>query len=160
MEQENMELFTVQQFALQVGKTSQAIYQQAKGRLKQYVKKGEGGQVLIQAEALKLYKDKRTSQPATVDKDIQALQSENERLRAEIEAKGQEITRLSMERDNLREQLAREQELSRERLTRLEAADRRIDSLLEKIPPMLPAAGEGGGLFSWFKRKRNGGMNT
>ena len=160
MEQENMELFTVQQFALQVGKTSQAIYQQAKGRLKQYVKKGEGGQVLIQAEALKLYKDKQTSQPATVDKDIQALQSENERLRAEIEAKDQEITRLTMERDNLREQLAREQELSRERLMRLEAADRRIDSLLEKIPPMLPAAGEGGGLFSWFKRKRNGGMNT
>lgn len=160
MEQENMELFTVQQFALQVGKSSQAIYQQAKGRLKQYVKKGERGQVLIQAEALKLYKDKQTSQPATVDKDIQALQSENERLRAEIEAKDQEITRLTMERDNLREQLAREQELSRERLTRLEAADRRIDSLLEKIPPMLPAAGEGGGLFSWFKRKRNGGMNT
>ena len=160
MEQENMELFTVQQFALQVGKTSQAIYQQAKGRLKQYVKKGEGGQVLIQAEALKLYKDKQTSQPATVDKDIQALQSENERLRAEIEAKGQEITRLSMERDNLREQLAREQELSRERLTRLEAADRRIDSLLEKIPPMLPAGNGGGGLFGWFKRKRNGGMNT
>lgn len=155
-----MELFTVQQFALQVGKSSQAIYQQAKGRLKQYVKKGERGQVLIQAEALKLYKDKQTSQPATVDKDIQALQSENERLRAEIEAKDQEITRLTMERDNLREQLAREQELSRERLTRLEAADRRIDSLLEKIPPMLPAAGEGGGLFSWFKRKRNGGMNT
>ena len=160
MEQENMELFTVQQFALQVGKSSQAIYQQAKGRLKQYVKKGERGQVLIQAEALKLYKDRQTSQPATVDKDIQALQSENERLRAEIEAKDQEITRLTMERDNLREQFAREQELSRERLTRLEAADRRIDSLLEKIPPMLPAAGEGGGLFSWFKRKRNGGMNT
>ena len=168
MEQENMELFTVQQFALQVGKTSQAIYQQAKGRLKQYVKKGEGGQVLIQAEALKLYKDKQTSQPATVDKDIQALQSENERLRAEIEAKDQEIeeqaqeirakdqeiTRLTMERDNLREQLAREQELSRERLTRLEAADRRIDSLLEKIPPMLPAGNAGGGLFGWFKRKK------
>ena len=154
MEQENMELFTVQQFALQVGKSSQAIYQQAKGRLKQYVKKGERGQVLIQAEALKLYKDKQTSQPATVDKDIQALQSENERLRAEIEAKDQEITRLTMERDNLREQLAREQELSRERLTRLEAADRRIDSLLEKIPPMLPAGNGGGGLFGWFKRKK------
>lgn len=149
-----MELFTVQQFALQVGKTSQAIYQQAKGRLKQYVKKGEGGQVLIQAEALKLYKDKQTSQPATLDKDIQALQSENERLRAEIEAKGQEITRLSMERDNLREQLAREQELSRERLDRALKAEEMNKDLIIRFPPQLPAGNGGSGLFGWFKRKK------
>lgn len=157
MEAQENRLYTVKDFALQVGITSSAIYQQLNGRLKQYTHKGKGGKVLIEAEALQLYDAK---QRPTLDKSNEALKSELERLRAEIEAKGQEITRLSMERDNLREQLAREQELSRERLTRLEAADRRIDSLLEKIPPMLPAAGEGGGLFSWFKRKRNGGMNA
>ena len=184
MEQENTHRFTVQQFALQVGKSSQAIYQQLKGRLKPYVTKDEGGQVYITAEALKLYKGKQTSQqtsqPATLDKDIQALQSENEGLRARIanlelhieelnaaneaaedtnKAHETEITRLTLERDNLREQLAREQEISRERLTRLEAADRRIDSLLDKIPPMLPAGNAGGGLFGWFKRKK-GDTNT
>ena len=171
MEAQENRLYTVKDFALQVGITSSAIYQQLNGRLKQYTHKGKGGKVLIEAEALQLYDAKQ--RPA-LDKSNEALKSELERLRAEIEAKDQEIeeqaqeirakdqeiTRLSMERDNLREQLAREQELSRERLTRLEAADRRIDSLLEKIPPMLPAAGEGGGLFSWLKRKRNGGMNT
>lgn len=157
METQENRLYTVKDFALQVGITSSAIYQQLNGRLKQYTHKGKGGKVLIEAEALQLYDAK---QRPTLDKSNEALKSELERLRAEIAAKDQEITRLSVERDGLREQLAREQELSRERLTRLEAADRRIDSLLEKIPPMLPAAGEGGGLFSWFKRKRNGGMNT
>ena len=157
MEAQENRLYTVKDFALQVGITSSAIYQQLNGRLKQYTHKGKGGKVLIEAEALQLYDAK---QRPTLDKLNEALKSELERLRAEIAAKDQEITRLSVERDGLREQLAREQELSRERLTRLEAADRRIDSLLEKIPPMLPAAGEGGGLFSWFKRKRNGGMNT
>lgn len=157
MEAQENRLYTVKDFALQVGITSSAIYQQLNGRLKQYTHKGKGGKVLIEAEALQLYDAK---QRPTLDKSNEALKSELERLRAEIAAKDQEITRLSVERDGLREQLAREQELSRERLTRLEAADRRIDSLLEKIPPMLPAAGEGGGLFSWFKRKRNGGMNT
>lgn len=157
MEAQENRLYTVKDFALQVGITSSAIYQQLNGRLKQYTHKGKGGKVLIEAEALQLYDAKQ--RPA-LDKSNEALKSELERLRAEIAAKDQEITRLSVERDGLREQLAREQELSRERLTRLEAADRRIDSLLEKIPPMLPAAGEGGGLFSWFKRKRNGGMNT
>lgn len=157
MEAQENRLYTVKDFALQVGITSSAIYQQLNGRLKQYTHKGKGGKVLIEAEALQLYDAK---QRPTLDKSNEALKSELERLRAEIEAKDQEIARLSVERDGLREQLAREQELSRERLTRLEAADRRIDSLLEKIPPMLPAAGEGGGLFSWFKRKRNGGMNT
>ena len=157
MEAQENRLYTVKDFALQVGITSSAIYQQLNGRLKQYTHKGNGGKVLIEAEALQLYDAK---QRPTLDKSNEALKSELERLRAEIAAKDQEITRLSVERDGLREQLAREQELSRERLTRLEAADRRIDSLLEKIPPMLPAAGEGGGLFSWFKRKRNGGMNT
>ena len=157
MEAQENRLYTVKDFALQVGITSSAIYQQLNGRLKQYTHKGKGGKVLIEAEALQLYDAK---QRPTLDKSNEALKSELERLRAEIAAKDQEIARLSVERDNLREQLAREQELSRERLTRLEAADRRIDSLLEKIPPMLPAAGEGGGLFSWFKRKRNGGMNT
>lgn len=157
MESQENRLYTVKDFALQVGITSSAIYQQLNGRLKQYTHKGKGGKVLIEAEALQLYDAK---QRPTLDKSNEALKSELERLRAEIAAKDQEITRLSVERDGLREQLAREQELSRERLTRLEAADRRIDSLLEKIPPMLPAAGEGGGLFSWFKRKRNGGMNT
>ena len=145
MEQENMELFTVQQFALQVGKTSQAIYQQAKRRLKQYVKKGEGGQVLIQAEALKLYKDKQTSQPATVDKDIQALQSENRALKAEIAS--------------LREQLAREQEISRERLDRALNAEQTNRELIVRFPPQLPAGNAGGGLFGWFKRKK-GDTNT
>lgn len=157
MEAQENRLYTVKDFALQVGITSSAIYQQLNGRLKQYTHKGKGGKVLIEAEALQLYDAK---QRPTLDKSNEALKSELERLRAEIEAKDQEIARLSVERDGLREQLAREQELSRERLTRLEAADRRIDSLLEKIPPMLPAAGEGGGLFSWFKRKRNGGMNA
>lgn len=157
MEAQENRLYTVKDFAFQVGITSSAIYQQLNGRLKQYTHKGKGGKVLIEAEALQLYDAK---QRPTLDKSNEALKSELERLRAEIAAKDQEITRLSVERDGLREQLAREQELSRERLTRLEAADRRIDSLLEKIPPMLPAAGEGGGLFSWFKRKRNGGMNT
>ena len=157
MEAQENRLYTVKDFALQVGITSSAIYQQLNGRLKQYTHKGKGGKVLIEAEALQLYDAK---QRPTLDKSNEALKSELERLRAEIAAKDQEILRLSVERDGLREQLAREQELSRERLTRLEAADRRIDSLLEKIPPMLPAAGEGGGLFSWFKRKRNGGMNT
>ena len=157
MEAQENRLYTVKDFALQVGITSSAIYQQLNGRLKQYTHKGKGGKVLIEAEALQLYDAK---QRPTLDKSNEALKSELERLRAEIAAKDQEIARLSVERDGLREQLAREQELSRERLTRLEAADRRIDSLLEKIPPMLPAAGEGGGLFSWFKRKRNGGMNT
>ena len=157
MEAQENRLYTVKDFAFQVGITSSAIYQQLNGRLKQYTHKGKGGKVLIEAEALQLYDAK---QRPTLDKLNEALKSELERLRAEIAAKDQEITRLSVERDGLREQLAREQELSRERLTRLEAADRRIDSLLEKIPPMLPAAGEGGGLFSWFKRKRNGGMNT
>ena len=157
MEAQENRLYTVKDFALQVGITSSAIYQQLNGRLKQYTHKGKGGKVLIEAEALQLYDAK---QRPTLDKSNEALKSELERLRAEIAAKDQEITRLSVERDGLREQLAREQELSRERLTRLEAADRRIDSLLEKIPPMLPSAGEGGGLFSWFKRKRNGGMNT
>ena len=157
MEAQENRLYTVKDFALQVGVTSSAIYQQLNGRLKQYTHKGKGGKVLIEAEALQLYDAK---QRPTLDKSNEALKSELERLRAEIAAKDQEIARLSVERDGLREQLAREQELSRERLTRLEAADRRIDSLLEKIPPMLPAAGEGGGLFSWFKRKRNGGMNT
>ena len=157
MEAQENRLYTVKDFALQVGITSSAIYQQLNGRLKQYTHKGNGGKVLIEAESLQLYDAK---QRPTLDKSNEALKSELERLRAEIAAKDQEIARLSVERDGLREQLAREQELSRERLTRLEAADRRIDSLLEKIPPMLPAAGEGGGLFSWFKRKRNGGMNT
>ena len=157
MEAQENRLYTVKDFALQVGITSSAIYQQLNGRLKQYTHKGKGGKVLIEAEALQLYDAK---QRPTLDKSNEALKSELERLRVEIAAKEQEIYRLSVDRDGLREQLAREQELSRERLTRLEAADRRIDSLLEKIPPMLPAAGEGGGLFSWFKRKRNGGMNT
>ena len=159
MEQENTELFTVQQFALQVGKSSQAIYQQLKGRLKDYVKKGEGGQVLIKAEALKLYKEKQTSQPATVDKDIQALQSEVNSLKAENERLQDRIT-------DLQGQLARKQEISRERLERAEkaeqrseAADRRIDNLLDKIPPMLPAGNAGGGLFGWLKRKK-GDTNT
>ena len=152
MEQENTELFTVSQFALQVGKTSQAIYQQAKGKLKPYVRKGKGGQVYITADALKLYEEKQTSQPATLDKDIQALQSEVNSLKAENERLQDRIT-------DLQGQLAREQELSRERLTRLEAADRRIDSLLDKIPPMLPAGNAGGGLFGWFKRKK-GDTNT
>lgn len=181
MEQENTELFTVQQFALQVGKTAQAIYQQAKGRLKPYVRKGESGQVYITADALKLYKVDKPTEAAAVDKDNQFLQSEVNRLKSENEgllarianlelhveelneateaaenankAHETEIARLTLERDNLRDQLAREQEISRERLTRLEAADRRIDSLLDKIPPMLPS-GNGGGLFGWFKRKK------
>lgn len=151
MEAQENRLYTVKDFALQVGITSSAIYQQLNGRLKQYTHKGKGGKVLIEAEALQLYDAK---QRPTLDKSNEALKSELERLRAEIAAKDQEITRLSVERDGLREQLAREQELSRERLTRLEAADRRIDSLLEKIPPMLPAGNGGGGLFGWFKRKK------
>ena len=194
MEQENTGLFTVQQFALQVGKSSQAIYQQLKGRLKDYVKKGEGGQVLIKAEALKLYKEKQTSQPATVDKDIQALQSEADSLKAENEglraritnlelhieelnaaneaaedankAQGLRIAGLEKDVENLKYLLAREQETSRERLERAEkaeqrseAADRRIDNLLDKIPPMLPAGNAGGGLFGWLKRKK-GDTNT
>ena len=188
MEQGSAELFTVQQFALQVGKTSQAIYQQARGKLKPYVRKGESGQVYITADALKLYKADKPTEAAAVGKDNQFLQSEVNRLKAEnegllarienlelhieelneateaaedankaneaeIAGLEREIDRLTMERDNLRDQLAREQEISRERLTRLEAADRRIDSLLDKIPPMLPS-GNGGGLFGWFKRKK------
>lgn len=159
MEQENTELFTVSQFALQVGKTSQAIYQQAKGKLKPYVRKGKGGQVYITADALKLYEEKQTSQPATLDKDIQALQSEVNSLKAENERLQDRIT-------DLQGQLAREQEISRERLERAEkaeqrseAADRRIDNLLDKIPPMLPAGNAGGGLFGWLKRKK-GDTNT
>lgn len=191
MEQENTQLFTVQQFALQVGKTSQAIYQQIKGRLKSYVTRGEGGQVLIQAEALKLYKDKQTSQqtskPAPVDKDIQALQSENKGLKAENEglkarianlelhieelneaneaakdankAHEAKIAELEKDMDNLREKLAREQETSRERLKNYEDEKQRCDKLLDRITPMLPAGNAGGGIFGWLKRKK-GDTNT
>lgn len=187
MEQESARLFTVQQFALQVGKTSQAIYQQAKGKLKPYVRKGKGGQVLIQAEALKLYEEKQTSQPATLDKDIQALQSENKGLKAENEglkarianlelhieelneaneaakdankAHEAKIAELEKDMDNLREKLAREQETSRERLKNYEDEKQRCDKLLDRITPMLPAGNAGGGLFGWFKRKK-GDTNT
>ena len=151
METQESRLFTVKDFASRVGVSSSAVYQGVNGRLKPYVKKGKSGQVYITADALELYKEKTSSQPVILDKDVQALKSENERLKTEI-------TRLTLERDNLREQLAREQEISRERLTRLEAADRRIDSLLDKIPPMLPS-GNGGGLFGWLKRKK-GDTNT
>lgn len=140
MEQESVELFTVSQFALQVGKTSQAIYQQAKGKLKPYVRKGKGGQVYITADALKLYEEKQTSQPATLDKDIQALQSENRALKAEIAS--------------LREQLAREQEISRERLDRALNAEQTNRELIVRFPPQLPAGNAGGGLFGWLKRKK------
>lgn len=149
---ENARLFTVKNFASQVGITSSAVYQQLNGRLKPYAKKGKGGQVYITAEALQLYDNKPRQ---TVDKASEALTSENEALKATVDNLKAENARLSGELDHLREQLAREQELSRERLTRLEAADRRIDSLLEKIPPMLPAGNAGGGgLFGWLKRKK------
>lgn len=184
MEQENTQLFTVQQFALQVGKTSQAIYQQIKGRLKPFVKKGEGGQVYITAEALKLYKDKQTSQqtskPAPVDKDIQALQSENEGLRARIanlelhieelkeaneaaeqtnKAHEAKISELEKDMDSLREKLAREQEISRERLKNYEDEKQTNRELIVRFPPQLPAGNAGGGLFGWLKRKK-GDTNT
>ena len=152
METQESRLFTVKDFASRVGVSASAVYQGLNGRLKPYVKKGKSGQVYITADALELYKERTSSQPVTLDKDIQALKSENEGLKAEI-------TRLTLERDSLRDQLAREQELSRERLTRLEAADRRIDSLLDKIPPMLPAGNAGGGIFGWLKRKK-GDTNT
>ena len=152
METQESRIFTVKDFASRVGVSASAVYQGLNGRLKPYVKKGKSGQVYITADALELYKEKASSQPVILDKDVQALKSENERLKTEI-------TKLTLERDNLREQLAREQEISRERLTRLEAADRRIDSLLDKIPPMLPAGNAGGGLFGWLKRKK-GDTNT
>lgn len=149
MEQEKQELLTVQQFASTVGITTAAVYKRLDSTLKQY-EVVKNGKKYIQAAALSLYEDKPVVNPPADSNNVdKALRTENEQLKAEI-------TRLTMERDNLREQLAREQELSRERLTRLEAADRRIDSLLEKIPPMLPAAGEGGGLFGWLKRKKGG----
>ena len=140
MEQGSAELFTVQQFALQVGKTSQAIYQQARGKLKPYVRKGESGQVYITADALKLYKVDKPTEAAAVDKDIQALQSENTALKAEIAS--------------LREQLAREQEISRERLDRALNAEQTNRELIVRFPPQLPAGNAGGGLFGWLKRKK------
>ena len=145
MEQGSAELFTVQQFALQVGKTSQAIYQQARGKLKPYVRKGESGQVYITADALKLYKVDKPTEAAAVDKDIQALQSENTALKAEIAS--------------LREQLAREQEISRERLDRALNAEQTNRELIVRFPPQLPAGNAGGGLFGWLKRK-TGDTNT
>lgn len=145
MEQGSAELFTVQQFALQVGKTSQAIYQQARGKLKPYVRKGESGQVYITADALKLYKVDKPTEAAAVDKDIQALQSENTALKAEIAS--------------LREQLAREQEISRERLDRALNAEQTNRELIVRFPPQLPAGNAGGGLFGWLKRKK-GDTNT
>lgn len=145
MEQENMELFTVAAFASQVGKTTSAIYQQAKGRLKPYIVEGEDGSKRISAKALELFEQRESKAP---QKPFEALQSEVNRLQAENERLQDRIT-------DLQGQLAREQEISRERLTRLEAADRRIDSLLDKIPPMLPAGNAGGGgLFGWLKRKK------
>ena len=82
---------------------------------------------------------------------ITELTAENGRMALEIE-------RLKMEKDHLNEMLAREQDLSRERWARLEAADRRIDSLMDKIPPMLPPASiessSGGGLFGWLRKKK------
>lgn len=152
MEQENTELFTVSQFALQVGKTSQAIYQQAKGKLKPYVRKGKGGQVYITADALKLYEEKQTSQPATLDKDIQALQSEVNSLKAENERLQDRIT-------DLQGQLAREQEISRERLDRALNAEQTNKELIVRFPPQLPAGNAGGGIFGWLKRKK-GDTNT
>lgn len=140
MEQGSAELFTVQQFALQVGKTSQAIYQQARGKLKPYVRKGESGQVYITADALKLYKVDKPTEAAAVGKDIQALQSENRALKAEIAS--------------LREQLAREQEISRERLDRALNAEQTNRELIVRFPPQLPAGNAGGGLFGWLKRKK------
>ena len=140
MEQGSAELFTVQQFALQVGKTSQAIYQQARGKLKPYVRKGESGQVYITADALKLYKVDKPTEAAAVGKDIQALQSENTALKAEIAS--------------LREQLAREQEISRERLDRALNAEQTNRELIVRFPPQLPAGNAGGGLFGWLKRKK------
>lgn len=181
MEQGSAELFTVQQFALQVGKTAQAIYQQAKGRLKPYVRKGESGQVYITADALKLYKVDKPTEAAAVDKDNQFLQSEVNRLKAENEgllarianlelhieelneaneaakdankAHEAKIAELEKDMDNLREKLAREQETSRERLKNYEDEKQRCDKLLDRITPQLPA-GNGGGLFGWFKRKK------
>lgn len=144
MEQENMEFFTVAAFASQVGKTTSAIYQQAKGRLKPYIVEGEDGSKRISAKALELFEQRESK---ATQKPFEALQSDVNRLRAENERLQDRIT-------DLQGQLAREQEISRERLTRLEAADRRIDSLIDKIPPMLPAGNAGGGLFGWFKRKK------
>ena len=152
METQETRLFTVKDFASRAGVSASAVYQGLNGRLKPYVKKGKSGQVYITADALELYKEKTSSQPVILDKDVQALQSEVNSLKAENERLQDRIT-------DLQGQLAREQELSRERLTRLEAADRRIDSLLDKIPPMLPAGNAGGGLFGWFKRKK-GDTNT
>ena len=90
---------------------------------------------------------------ANLELHVEELNEATEAAENANKAHETEIARLTLERDNLRDQLAREQEISRERLTRLEAADRRIDSLLDKIPPMLPS-GNGGGLFGWFKRKK------
>lgn len=215
MDQENKELLSVSDFAAKVGKTTSAVYQQLKGRLKNYVQVGDDGKSYISSEALGLYGvtpapakrsaaekdgDETKGEVKRLKKDNEDLNEEVARLNGEIsrltedgsrleEANAQlkdaneqlkgandelkekiteltaengrmalEIERLKMEKDHLNEMLAREQDLSRERWARLEAADRRIDSLMDKIPPMLPPASiessSGGGLFGWLRKKK------
>lgn len=149
MEQERQELLTVQQFASTVGITPAAVYKRLDTTLKQY-EVVKNGKKYIQAAALSLYDDKPVVNPPADSNNVdEALKAENERLKAEI-------TRLTMERDNLREQLARELEVSRERLARAEGAEALNKELIVRFPPQLPAAGEGGGLFGWFRRKKGG----
>lgn len=209
MDQESKELLSVSDFAAQAGKTTAAIYQQIKGRLKPYVQAGDDGKTYISADALTLYGAKPSPPtPPTPDKereetkgeakrlkkenedlrsDVDRLSGElpkltgevarlqdtnaqlteaNERLRAEITKMETEALmlkadadRLKLEKDHLTEMLARERELSSERRARLEAADQRIDILMDKIPPMLPppSSESSGGVLGRLFGKRKGG---